>query len=161
MRAKSINEDLSNVLKPKNFEEITKELGLDLNDDPNTLLIAGINKNFPGLITYSINKGANQLWWKVTGPQGGSVELKIPEITEEVVRITNITGKQDLSFDYKSGFYGKTSYNVVYKVLWTLNPWLNSEGSSKMFWRKYEPVDFKKLDMTINNINAIKKLQSQ
>jgi len=63
MRAKLINEDIKDILKPKSLSEIGKKLGIDLeNIDPNELLKIGVMNRSVFFINTAVKRGANLLW---------------------------------------------------------------------------------------------------
>ena len=171
MKAKLVNEDLSNILKPKSIEEIAKNMELDLKDPNfiNLLLVKAVKNDQAQIIQYALDNGANQLWWQSGGPMGGHHGIQARGITDDLVRIIGLKGAGHSS---SQGFYDKTNFSIVMQVVaakvWQsmndkFNPYHSimkwkiikngGTGGSQLFYRKYSPVD----ENFLNEIEEMKK----
>lgn len=149
MRALCINEGISDLLKPKDIEEISAALNIP-KDDPqfwNKVLVRSVKGDQPALIDLSIKNGADQLWWMSGGPMGGHHGLST-DLISELYKITGIKGARG---DWR-GFHQTTDFKIVFvtvasrkwisqnQYLWEENENL-TPSTSQLFYRKYSPVD--------------------
>lgn len=148
MKAKFINEGIEDILKPKDFEEIALNLGVEKNSPNfwNEVLVKSIEKEQPSLIKLALDNGADQLWWESGGPMGGHHGLTINLISAlyKVIGVKGATG------DWR-GFHRKTDFKIVFIKIaekkWKVKneyKWefiKDTPSMSQLFWRKYSPVD--------------------